>query len=26
VKATKMRDMHGLSPYIRNYDHEWDVD
>lgn len=26
VKATAMKDMHGLSPYIRNWDHEWDVD
>lgn len=26
VKATATRDLHGLSPYIRNGDHEWDVD
>lgn len=26
VKATATRDLHGLSPYIRNWDHEWDVD
>jgi hypothetical protein len=26
VKATAARDMLGLSPYIRNSDHEWDVE
>jgi hypothetical protein len=26
VKATASRDVLGLSPYIRNSDHEWDVD
>ncbi|KAF2032805.1 FAD/NAD(P)-binding domain-containing protein [Setomelanomma holmii] len=26
VKATASKDVMGLSPYIRNSDHEWDVD
>jgi len=26
VKGTASRDVLGLSPYIRNYDHDWDVD
>jgi hypothetical protein len=26
VKATASRDVAGLSPYIRNSDHDWQVD
>jgi hypothetical protein len=26
VKATASKDVLGLSPYIRNSDHEWDVE
>jgi hypothetical protein len=26
VKATTSKDVLGLSPYIRNSDHEWDVE
>lgn len=26
VKANVTKDVKGLSTYVRNYDHDWDVD